>query len=119
MAPAELLVKELRLTVAVPALTRPPPSVPAELLVKELPLTVAVRPRRCRGRRLEVAELLVKVLPLTVAVPKLARPPPWCGGVAGEGAADHRRRPEVGEAAATEAELLVKVLPLTVAVPTL
>ena len=39
------------------------------------------------------------------------------GGVAGEGAAAHRRRPEVVEAAAAEAaELPVKVLPLTVAV---
>ena len=49
-----------------------------------------------------LAELLVKELPLTVAVPprSLARPPPEAGGVAGEGAAAHRRRPEVDEAAA-------------------
>ena len=93
---AELLVKELPLTVAVPTLSRPPPSVLAELLVKELPLTVAV--------------------PLL----SLSRPPPLAGGVAGEGAAAHRRRPEVVEAAAIVlAELLVKELPLTVAVPKL
>ena len=47
----------------------------AELLVKVLPLTVAV-PRRCEAAAVELAELLVKVLPLTVAVPTLTRPPP-------------------------------------------
>ena len=50
-----------------------------------------------------LAELLVKELPLTVAVPKVAEAAAEEGGVAGEGAAAHRRRPGVGEAAAIEA----------------
>ena len=60
-------MKVLPLTVAVPKLSRPPPSTLAELLVKELPLTVAV-PTLSRPPP-SVAELLVKELPLTVAVP--------------------------------------------------
>ena len=72
---AELLVKVLPLTVAVPLLSRPPPSTLAELLVKVLPLTVAV--------------------PLVVeAAAEVA------GGVAGEGAAADRRRTAVVDAAA-------------------
>ena len=63
----------------------------------------------------------MKVLPLTVAVPPFVDEAAAVGGgVAGEGAAAHRRRPDVDEAAAVGlAELLVKVLPLTVAVPPL
>ena len=72
----------------------------AELLVKELPLTVAVPPVRCEAAAMKLAELLVKVLPLTVAVPIVGEAAAEAGGVAGEGAAAHRRRPEVGEAAA-------------------
>ena len=45
----------------------PPPKLAAELLVKELPLTVAV-PKLTMAAAV-LAELPVKVLPLTVAVP--------------------------------------------------
>ena len=73
-------MKVLPLTVAVEpiSLARPPPSLPAELLVKELPLTVAVPKKLTRPPPSVPAELLVKELPLTVAVPprSLARPPP-------------------------------------------
>ena len=102
----------------------PPPSSPAELLVKVLLITVAVPPllEMPPPAPPSMAPLLVKVLPLTVTVPKLKMPPPASGGVAGEGAAAHRQRPAkfVEDAAAAEsasAELLVKVLPLTVSVP--
>ena len=63
----------------------------------------------------------MKVLPLTVAVPVVEdAAAAVAGGVAGEGAAAHRQRPEVGDAAAAvPAELPVKVLPLTVTVPLL
>ena len=74
-----MLVKELPLTVAVPKLARPPPTTLAELLVKVLPLTVAV--------------------PVTLVDEAAAED---VGGVAGEGAVAHRRRPGVGEAAAIE-----------------
>ena len=37
----------------------------------------------------------MKVLPLTVAVPNVGEAAAGGGGVAGEGAADHRRRPAV------------------------
>ena len=49
-----------------------------------------------------MAELLVKVLPLTVSVPPLVEDAAAgvAGGVAGEGAADHRRRPALVEDAA-------------------
>ena len=95
---AELLVKVQPLTVAVPTLSRPPPSV-AELRVKVQPLTVAV-PTLSRPPPSARAELRVKVLQLTVAGPTLSMPPPKLGGVAGEGAAAHRRRPDVVNAAA-------------------
>ena len=108
---AELLVKVLPPTLAVRRLLTRPPPLSAELAVKVLPTTLAVPPSRCRGRRRWLAELLVKVLPPTLAIPDLSRPPPiGAGGVAGEGAADHRRRPAglVGEAAAVLAELPVR-----------
>ena len=90
-------MKVLSLTVAVPSLSRPPPKL-AELPVKVLPLTVTVPKLSLRGRRRVD------------------------GGVAGEGAAAHRRRPEVllsRPPPSMLAELPVKVLPLTVTVPKL
>ena len=65
----------------------------AELLVKVLPLTVAV-PKLPTPPPL-VAELPVKVLPLTLAFPSFVEAAAeWDadGGVAGEGAAAHTRR---------------------------
>ena len=64
----------------------------------------------------------MKVLPLTVNVPPFVEDAAAAvaGGVAGEGAAAHRQRPVVEDAAAEcRRALLVKVLPLTVAVPPL
>ena len=74
---AELRVKVLPLTVAVPKLKMPPPKL-AVLLVKVLRLTVAVPPKLLKRPPPKLAALLVKVLPLTVAVPPLSfsRPPP-------------------------------------------
>ena len=55
----------------------PPPATPAELLVKVLPLTLAVPPLSlARPPPLVVAVLLVKLLPLTLTLPTLSRPPP-------------------------------------------
>ena len=63
-------------TVALPALSRPPPATMAELLVKVQPLTVAVAPLRVEEAAAE------------------------SGGVAGESAVADRQRPKVLKAAA-------------------
>ena len=100
---AKLPVKVQSLTVAVPpfSLAMPPPKT-AELLVKVLSLTVAVPLLSRPPPLLLLAELLVKVLPMhrrrtaSLVVEAAA----VTGGVAGEGAAADRDRPEVFEAAA-------------------
>ena len=62
-------MKVLPLTVTVPLLSMPPPTTLAELLVKVLSLTVAVPKKFSMPPPALLAELLVKVLPITVAVP--------------------------------------------------
>ena len=97
--------------------------------MKVLSLTVTVPPMSLLEAAAAVvpAELPVKVLPVTVAVPEplvrgrceLRSPPPACGGVAGEGAAAHRRRTaSLSRPPPRAAELPVKVLSRTVTVPT-
>ena len=82
----------------------------AELPVKVLPLTVAVPEpltvtpeidvRRCGGRRRSLAELPVKVLSRHRRRPGVVEAAAGVGGVAGEGAVAHRHRPDRSVSAA-------------------
>ena len=146
-SPARLSVKVVPLTPAVAPvpMSSPPPILVAELTARVLLIRLIVLPLKTampaptaaelpvkllaftltepagpliRPPPTEPAELLTNVLPLTLAVPTLAGLRRSRGGVAGEGAADHRRRRRRWRGRRPElAELPVKVLSLTVTVP--
>ena len=78
-------MKVLALTLTVPPLAMPPPTLAAELAVKVLALTVAVAELLMPPPLSMVAELLVKVLPLTRRRTDVVEAATEVGGVASEG----------------------------------